>query len=88
VYDRSGAQLGKEGHEYGIVEKIVLFGLLPIAVDKVGKLLKRIEADRQRQCQMQQRDVNAEQNIDILDEEVGIFKVSKQREIGRYSEHQ
>jgi hypothetical protein len=37
---------------------------------------------------MQQRDVNTEQNIDILDEEVGVFKVSKQREIGCYSERQ
>ena len=48
MHDRSSDELGEEGDEEGVIEDVVFFGFAAVAVDQIGDLLEREEADPER----------------------------------------
>ena len=81
VDDRTGDELREKGNKKRVIQKVVLFGFMTVTVHQIGNLLKGKEADRQRQNQMQQRYLRTEEEVCVIDEKVGIFKIAQQRQI-------
>ena len=50
-------------------------------IDQIGDLLKGKERDRQRQDNCLQREATADQCVQVIDKEVGVFEVAQQSEV-------
>ena len=78
----SGDELGEEGDVAGQVNGVSLGPYLsPVYVYGIAEDLKGVEADADRQGQLQQGDVPP-QAIEILQEEVGVFEIEEKSQAG------
>jgi hypothetical protein len=81
VHDRTGDELGEEGHKQRVVDEVEPVDPAPIRVNEEGNLLEREERDADRQHDLAQGEVEPPDRIEIVDEEVGILEVAQRREI-------
>ncbi|MCK7472601.1 MAG: hypothetical protein MZV49_01525 [Rhodopseudomonas palustris] len=83
VDDRASNQMREERDHQKIVFETIAIGLALRRVDQISDLLKREERDRERQHQFEDRDVGAEQRVQIGRRERRVFEIADQRQIER-----
>ena len=81
IDNRSGNQLREKGYKQRIVSEGAVLYLSPVRVYDKGNLLKRKEADTERQQNMLKRRARAEHCIHGGDEEIIIFEIKQHAQI-------
>ena len=82
VDDGPGDQLREERHEQSVVDKTDVVGLTAVGVDQVGDLLKGEEGDRKGQDYGAEMVVGSGDEVQVVDEEVGILVVTQEAKVG------
>jgi hypothetical protein len=80
--------MGKKSDEQGIIEEFSFLDKALVGVYEKGDLGDGEKADSQWQHDMQQRDVETECQVDILEEEIHVFEITKEQDIHNESEDQ
>ena len=75
VDNRTGNQLGKEGHKQRIIYQTAILHFSPIGVRHKGNLLESKETDAQRKQNPPQGKRGAKHPIDRSQEKVKIFEI-------------
>ena len=87
-HDRPRHQLRKEAHEQAVVPQLSDPLLSLVHRHQERQLLKREEADPQRQQDVLQREAASEHGVDVLHEEVVVFVVPDQPDVEQDAEHE
>ena len=79
---RPGDQVRKVGHEQRIVHETWFACLVLIDVDEIGDLREREERNAERQHDVQGSVTRARDGIQAADQEISVFEVGEQNQIG------
>ena len=80
-HDRPRDRLGEERDEKRIIGKGAIGRVPAEAIDYIGDLLERVEADPQRERELQNAQIRTENGIDVGNEEVVVLIVEKTAQI-------
>jgi hypothetical protein len=81
VHNGTCYQPGEKGYEKAVVQKVIFTGLPVIGVDEEGYLLEREETNSERKYNSLGLKSTREEKINIVDEEMCIFVVSKKPKV-------
>ena len=79
--NRACHQLWKIGHKAEVVQKGVMRRISTLTIAQKGNLLEGKETDSERECYVKQCEIPAENQIDIGNKKIIVFKIKKQTEI-------
>ena len=87
--NRTGDQLGEQGHVGSQIDIVSLcLRIAAVYVNDVTDALKGVKADTDGQCDLQKRDGNAEDSIQIGDHKVRVFEESQHQKSRTYADPQ
>src|ERR1019366_3572321 len=81
--DGAGNQVREERDEQQEVAQIIFADNSAADIRQVGDLREREERNAQRQDDLAERPTGAKQGVKVADEEVGVFEVAQEQEVGR-----
>ena len=82
---RPGDQVREEGNEQKEVPEVIFTHHAPARVDQVRNLGESKKRNAQWENDLADRPTSAEEHVKVADEEIGIFIISQQEQIGRHA---
>ena len=86
VNDGTYDQLREERDEQQVVEDVVILGELLVRIDNVGNKLECEERDTDRQDNVFEREIGAEDRVSVFNKEVSVLVVSEQSHVAEDAE--